>query len=827
MDTSEPFFEFPFQDSGLSLDARVDDLVSRLTLEEKIALLHQRQPAIPRLGIAAFTTGLEVIHGVAWLGEATVYPQAIGLASTWDTDLMQRVGSAVGDEARGFHVKTNGVSHLNVWSPVVDLLRDPRAGRNEEGYSEDPYLTGQMSIAFCSGLVGDDPFYLKTAPSLKHFFAYNNEEKRDVSNSNVTPRNLHEYYLKAFQPAIAAGKATGVMTSYNLVNGRPNTVSPYLNSMIRQWTPQTLMIVSDSFGPSNIAGSQQYYATHPESHAAAIKAGLDSFTDKNEDSSFTIEAVHAALSQGLLEEADIDNAVRHIFSIRIRLGEFDPDNPYSDITEHVINVPEHRDLARRAAQEQMVLLKNEGDILPLDTSAIKTIAVIGQRADQVLTDWYSGTLPYTISPLAAIRDKVGAGVSVHYAADNANGAAVDIARSADVAIVVLGNHPTCSAGWAQCPDQTEGKEAVDRQAIYLPTEGLIQEVYGANPRTIVVLVSSFPYTITWTDRNVPAILWSSHGGQELGSALADVLFGDYAPAGRLTETWYASLDGLPSILEYDIIKYNRTYQYYTGIPLYPFGHGLTYTTFRYGNLSLSTSSLSSAGEVEVSIDVTNTGPRDSEEVVQLYVHARQSRVKRPIKQLKAFARVRVNAGQTETVHFTLPAAELAIWDVTRERWVVELGVYDILIGRSSADIQLVAAVTVDGETIPSRNLRLLTRAECFDDYHGACLVDETRPSGTAVAAGSGDWIAFQDVDFGGWASQFVASVANEGASAASLEIRLDSPDGTLIGTIQAPVTGSRYDWTMTAAPVSGATGVHDVYLVFGGAMRIRMFQFLG
>lgn len=826
MDTSKASFDYPFRDTNLSLDARVDDLVPRLTLEEKIALLHQRQPAIPRLGIAAFNTGLEVIHGVAWLGEATVYPQAIGLASTWNTALMQQVGSAVGDEARGFHAKNQGKSHLNVWSPVVDLLRDSRAGRNEEGYSEDAFLTGQMSIAFCSGLVGDDPFYLKTAPSLKHFFAYNNEERRDVSNSNVTPRNMHEYYLKAFQPAIAAGKATGVMTSYNLVNGRPNTISPYLNSMIRQWTSQTLMIVSDSFGPSNIAGSQQYYATHPESHAAAIKSGLDSFTDKNEDSSFTIEAIRSALSQGLLEEADIDICLRHIFSIRIRLGEFDPDNPYSGITEAAILAPEHQQLARIAAQEQVVLLKNEGNILPLEASTLKSIAVIGLRANQVLTDWYSGTLPYSITPLAAIKDRASSNVAVHYTVDNANNAAVDIARSADVAIVVVGNHPTCNAGWAQCPDPTEGKEAVDRQAIDLPTEGLIREVYAANPRTVVVLVSSFPYTITWTDRNVPAILWSSHGGQELGHALADVLFGDYAPAGRLTQTWYASEEELPSILEYDIIKYNRTYQYYTGTPLYPFGHGLAYTTFRYHNLRLSAGSLSASGELGVSVDVTNTGPRDSDEVAQLYVHARQSRVKRPVKQLKGFARIHVKAGQTETARFTLPASELAIWDVTQNRWVVELGVYDILIGMSSADIRVVATVTVDGETIPSRDLRRLTRAENFDDYHGARLVDETKTSETAVGATTpGDWIAFQGVDFRDRVSEFVASVANEGTGEVSLEIRLDGPDGKLAGTAQVPPTGSRYDWATTAAPVSGATGIHDVYLVFGGALRIRTFQF--
>ena len=265
---------YPFQTPGLPLEERVRDLVGRLTLEEKLSLLPQDQAAVPRLGIRAFKTGTEVLHGVAWLGEATVFPQAIGLGSTWNPGLLQKIGEAVGDEMRGFAFRNPERNGLNVWSPVVDLLRDPRAGRNEEGVSEDPLLTAGMSIAYSTGLRGGHPFYLKTAPTLKHFFAYNNEDAREITDCSIDPRNLREYYWKAFQGAIAAGTALGVMTSYNLVNGRPNTLSPHLADAVRTWHSQTLFIVGDACGPSLIVDKQKYYPDHFESHAAALRAGL-------------------------------------------------------------------------------------------------------------------------------------------------------------------------------------------------------------------------------------------------------------------------------------------------------------------------------------------------------------------------------------------------------------------------------------------------------------------------------------------------------------------------------------------------------------------------
>ncbi len=826
MNKMESHAPYPFQNRNVSLSDRVADLVSRLTLAEKVSLLHQYQPAIPRLGLQSFKTGTEGLHGIAWLGEATVFPQAVGLASTWNLDLVKQVGSAVGDEARGYYFKNPEQHSLNIWAPVVDLLRDPRAGRNEEGYSEDPFLTGQMSMAYAGGLQGDDPFYLKTAPLLKHFFAYNHEANRDTSDVSLDPRNMHEYYLKAFQPALMAGKAAGVMTSYNLVNGRPTTLTPYLNSILRQWTDAPLFMVSDAVAPSNIVNSQSYYATHPEAHAAALKAGIDSFTDHDDDPSFTTEAIQAALAEGLLTETDIETAVSHILSMRIRLGEIDSENPYAGITDDVVNSPAHQTLALDAARQQMVLLKNEAETLPLDKQVLTRIAVIGQRADEVLTDWYSGTLPFVETPLAAIQKQIGLDVIVEYAVDNSDNAAVNLAQTADAVIVMVGNHPTCNAGWAECGEPTEGKETVDRQAMHLPTEELIKQLYAANPNTIVVLISSFPYTISWTNAHVPAIIWTSHAGQALGQALARVLFGDYAPAGRLIQTWYASEEDLPNILDYDIIKGERTYLYFPGTPLYPFGHGLTYTTFAYENLQLSKHVISATEEVTVSVTVTNTGSRASDEVVQLYVHAQQSRVKRPLKELKGFQRVHIEPGQTQTIQFGLPANDLAFWDVTREKWTVESGTYDILIGRSSADIKLAASLTVHGETIPPRDLTQLTRAENFDDYNGIKLVDETKAAGTAVAAiNTGDWILFKGADFGDGVHEFTATAANVTTETRSIEIRLDDPAGAVAGVVPVWPTGSVYRLTAVTTAINELVGSHDLYLVFDGNLRISTFNF--
>ncbi|WLW54616.1 glycoside hydrolase family 3 protein [Streptomyces sp. YU58] len=933
----------PFRDPALSVDRRVDDLLDRLTLDEKISLLHQYQAAIPRLGIQSFRTGTEALHGVAWLGEATVFPQAVGLASTWDPDLMERVGSAVGDEARGFQQERPAGWGLNLWAPVVNLLRDPRWGRNEEGYSEDPELTGALSTAYGEGLTGGDPDHLKTAPTIKHYLANNNEWHRTTTSSDLRPRVAKEYDEAAFKPAIEADAATGVMSSYNLVNGRPATVNPDLNDVVRTWTDRDLFNVSDAFAPGNLHGDQKYFPSVVEGDAAALKAGLDSFTDNDANSSVTTGAVKSALQQGLLEESDVDEAAGHILSVRVRLGEFDPGGGrYGSIDKSVINSPAHRRLAREAATEGAVLLKNQAGALPLKKSA-KDVAVVGPLADTLYTDWYSGTLPYAVTPADGIAAKLGvpqvaqsegvdrialknaatgkyvtAGTDadgeplketsasdtsaqfdvfdwgggvvtlrsaangkyvgynwssfvndqvqpggwfaqqqfkleaqpdgthllryagyeteepwwsnpVYVGPTDADGTlglvekdkaarytkdvvrdgiaeAVAAVKGKDTAVVVVGSNPSIN-----------GREAHDRTDMSLAPaqEALVKAVRKANPHTVVIVENSYPTTLGALQQEVPALLWTSHAGQETGNALADLLYGDANPSGRLTQTWYRSESDLPSILDYDIIKSDRTYQYFKGRPLYPFGHGLSYTTFRYGDLKR-------VGD-GYQVRVTNTGSRAGDEVVQLYVHQRVSRDKQPLKQLKAFEKVSLKPGESRTVRLPLTARDLAHWDVTRSRWVTESGTYDVMAGSSATDLRARTAWTVRGETIPPRDLARTTRAENFDDYSGVRLVDESKVRGTAVGTSAdGGWLKFADTRLGGGAGEVTARLAG---APGTLEVRLGSPTGPLAGTARFSGTSSPYTYETVTAGLAGVErGRVDVYLVLSGGVRMSTFS---
>ncbi|MCX5118433.1 glycoside hydrolase family 3 C-terminal domain-containing protein [Micromonospora sp. NBC_00362] len=960
---------YPFRDPHLPVNVRVDDLLGRLTQDEKISWLHQYQPAIPRLGIGLFKTGTEALHGVAWSTDidnngavvkarGTVFPQPVGMASTWNTDLIRQVGSAVGDEARGYHAQNPRVWGLNLWAPVVNLLRDPRWGRNEEGYSEDPLLTAEISTAYGSGMTGGDPNHLKSAPTLKHYLAYNNEVRRDVTSSNVPPRVLNEYDRAAFKPAIAADAATGMMAAYNLVNGRPATVDPDLATVVRDWTDQPLMNVTDAWAPNNLVASQGYYPTQAEGNAAIIKAGLNSFITDDTNAQPTITAIKQALATGLLTEADIDARIREILNVRFRLGEFDPGGGrYGGITPDVINSPEHQRLARQAAGEAMVLLKNERQALPLNPARTRKVAVLGPLADTLYSDWYGGDLPYQVTALDGIRERLGSSASVSgldgadrialkdvstgryvsatgttdadrvlgtgatpalvaqfdvvdwgqdvvtlrnaangrylgynwgpfltrdeqpngwyvqqqfklepqadgtvvlryvgyetkeswFGADTyvtigddgalklgastptaathfsreliSNGIhrAVAAAKAADTAVLVVGSNPFIN-----------GREAHDRTSTALSAgqEALVKAVARANPRTVLVLQTSYPVTIRWEQEHVPAIVWTTHAGAETGHAVADVLFGDRNPSGRLTQTWYRSDSQLPpDLLEYDIISSGQTYLYSRAKPLYPFGHGLSYTRFRYGQLRAGAQSVAADGTITASVDVTNVGSRTGTEVVQLYTHQRTSRDTTPIRQLKAFQQVKLAPGQTRTVTLRLPAADLAHWDVTRSKWVVESSVHDLMVGASVEDIRARAAVRVRGETIPARDLSRPTRAENFDRYAGARLVDETKPSGTAVGAtAAGQWISFDGSALRADARTFTAKVAKAGAGVGTIQIRLGSPTGRLLGTATVPSTGDDYRYVSTSTELARAVGTHDVYLVFDSPLRLAEFS---
>ncbi|GAA3337332.1 glycoside hydrolase family 3 protein [Amorphoplanes nipponensis] len=944
---------YPFRDPRLGLSARVGDLLGRLTLDEKIGLLHQYQPAVPRLGIAMFKTGTEALHGVAWSNDVdaggavvtargTAFPQAVGLASTWDPALLRRVGAAVGDEARGYHARDPRVFGLNLWAPVVNPLRDPRWGRNEEGYSEDPLLTGAIATAYGRGLEGDDPAHLRTAPTLKHYAAYNNEAGRDVTSATVPQRVLNEYERPAFRIPLRADAATGVMASYNLINGRPATVDPDLGGLVRQWAPRPLFNVSDAGAPGNLIRSQGYFATQPEADAAVLRAGLDSFTVDDGNGGPTVAAVKEALARGLLTEAEVNTAAGHALSIRFRLGEFDPDGgPYASIGPDVIDSPAHRALARETAGKATVLLKNSRGALPLRPGG--TVAVVGPLAGTLYTDWYGGELPYAVTAVDGIRERAasvttsdgadrialkdtatgryviatgttdadavtatgaaagpaaqfdlvdwGQGVAtlrnvatgrflgynwgplltrderpsgwfvqqqfkvepqadgsvvLHYAgyetqeswfgantyvtvgADGklalgsatAAGAAhfsrevigsgvaqaVAAARGADAAVVVVGSNPFIN-----------GREAHDRTTTALSESQhrLVEAVLAANPRTTVVLQTSYPDSIAWEQEHVPAILWTTHAGAETGHAVADVLFGAVNPAGRVPQTWPRSDDQLPAdLLDYDIISSGQTYLYSRQKPLYAFGHGLSYTSFRYSPLRTSTA----GGTVSVRLEVTNTGARAGDEVVQLYSHQRSSRVRQPVKQLRAFQRVSLAPGATTTVTLRFALADLAHWDVTRGRWALETSAHDLLAGASSADIRQRATLRVRGETVPARDLTRTTRAESFDAYRGALLVDESKARGTAV---SGGWIAFEDARLG---PAFTARVAKETAGSGTVEVRLGSPSGRLLGTATVAGAGDRYAYATTTARLAPVRGRHDVYLVLGAGVRLATFR---
>jgi beta-glucosidase len=484
------------------------------------------------------------------------------------------------------------------------------------------------------------------------------------------------------------------MASYNKMNGVPMTISPVLENVARKEWGQDGIICTDAGAMRNLVTSQKYSPDFDHAAASSVKAGIGQFLDRYPD------AVRGALKRGLLTETEIDEALKGNFRVMIRLGLLDPPSlvPYS----HIGSEPEdpwltekHKAIARLATQESIVLLKNSQNLLPLDKHAVKSIAVIGPRANEVLLDWYSGTPPYTVTPLEGIKRSVGPGVNVGFAANNDEDTAVKLARAADVAIVCVGNHPNggFDSVWGKVSMPSEGREAVDRQSIALEQEALVKQVYQANPRTIVVLISSFPYAINWTQENVPAILHMALNSQEEGNALADVLFGDYNPAGRLVQTWPRSLEQLPPMMDYDI-RNGRTYMYFKGEPLYPFGYGLSYTSFSYSNLRTSARSLPASGSILVKVDLKNTGSRAGEEVVQLYIKHLASSVQRPTQELKAFRRLALRPGEIRTVTLELKAEQLVYWDASRHRFVVERGSTEIMIGSSSADIKLKKLVKV-------------------------------------------------------------------------------------------------------------------------------------
>jgi len=698
---------YPFQNPDLPLEERVSNIVSLMTLDEKVAFLSSN-PGVERLGIKRMGH-VEGLHGLAqgtpggWGRRGpiatTTFPQSYGMGETWDPEIIRQSGAIEGNEARYVFQssKYKNRGGLIMRAPNADLGRDPRWGRTEECFGEDPFFNGTMAVAMIKGLQGEDSKYWLSASLLKHFFANSNEDNRTSTSSNFDIRQFYEYYSMPFHMGFVEGGAKCFMASYNLYNGVPCTVQPIIEEVaVKKWGVDGV-ICTDAGGFKNLTGSQKYFENTTQAGAGTVNAGINQYLDKNWEA-----PVKKAIEEGLLTEKRLDEDIKGTLRVFIRLGLLDPVDrvPYAKIgTDSTITAPwntqKNKDVVRLATQESIVLLKNKGNLLPLNKKTIKSIAMIGPRADEVVFDWYSSQAPYVVTPLTGVKNKVGKKVKVQFALGNDIAAAVSLAKSSDIAIVCVGNSPNQDNGWKKINNLSEGREDIDRKIITLDAqEELIKQVLAANPKTIVVLKSSFPYAINWTQENVPAIVHMAHSSQEEGSALADVLFGDYNPAGRLVQTWPKSLEQLPEMLDYNI-RDGRTYMYFKNEPLYPFGFGLSYTTFVWSNLKTSVGNLPKDGSITVNVDVENTGKLAGDEVVQLYVRHLNSQVTRPVQELKGFQRINLKAGEHKTVAIALPAQRLAYWDISKNDWQVERDSIEIRVGASSADIRLKQALKVE------------------------------------------------------------------------------------------------------------------------------------
>jgi beta-glucosidase len=706
--------DYPFRDAKLSDDQRIADLLGRLTLDEKVSLM-SGSPKIPRLSLV-LSSQVEGLHGLAlggpggWGGRGrqplptTTFPQEKGLGATWDVDLLKKIGALEGYEAR-FDYQSPAYSRggVVIRAPNADLSRDPRWGRTEESMGEDPYLVGTLTVAFARGLQGPDPKHWQAASLMKHFMANENEDGRTRTSSDFDERLFREYYSVPFRMGFEEGGSRAVMASYNAWNGTPMTVNPVLKDvMIREWGNDGL-ICTDGGALTLLVTGHHAFPDKEHAAAASVKAGINYFLDTYQPD------LTKALKDKLVSEAELDGVLTNLLRMYIRLGELDAPgvDPYASIGVNTGGElpPWEREsskaLARLATDESIVLLKNqggllknEGGLLPIDRTKVKTIAVIGQWTDEVLQDWYSGTYPYGVSILEGVSEAAGKGVKIVFT-DGSNAAeTADLAKKADIAIVVVGNHPTCNAGWDQCPVKSNGKEDVDRKTIVLEQEELVKQVFAANPKTIEVLRSSFPYAIVWSQEHVPAIVHMTHNSQEEGHGLADVLFGAYSPAGRLTQTWPTGDEQLLPILDYNLL-HGRTYLYSKDKPLYAFGFGLSYTTFKYESLTLSAPSVKADGTVQATVHVRNAGKRASDEVVQLYVQHLGSAVQRPIEELKGFKRVHIAAGAEQAVTFDLKPHDLAYWDAAAHAWKIEKESVRVLAGGSSDNLPVSAQVNVE------------------------------------------------------------------------------------------------------------------------------------
>lgn len=651
-------------DLSQPIAVRVKTLIQQMTLAEKASQLVSESDSIPRLNLPAYNYWNECLHGVARAGEVTVFPQAINLASTWDTVLVKRVASAISTEARLKYLEIG--KGLTYWSPTINMARDPRWGRNEETYGEDPYLTSRLGVAFVKGLQGDHPAYLKTVATIKHFVANNEENNRFSSSSQIPTKQLYEYYFPAYEACVKEADVQSVMTAYNAFNGVPPSGSRWLlGEVLRKEWGFDGFVVSDcgAIGVMN----WQHRVVNSLEEAAAL--GVNSGCDLECGTTYKEKLVQA-VKQGLISEATIDQALTRVLTARFKLGEFEPMElvPYNHYDKKLLAGKKFAELAYEAAVKSVVLLKNE-NLLPLSKEKTKSVAVVGPFADHNYLGGYSGQPPYSVTLLKGVKDLMGKRGKVNYL--NGIGASRDsivaAVKGVDVVLVALGS------------DEKMARENHDMTSIYLPEEQekLLKAIYQVNPRIVLVFHSGNPLTSEWADVHIPAIMQAWYPGQEAGRALADLLFGNENPSGKLPMTIYRAEDQLPDILDFDMWK-GRTYRYMKEDPLYGFGHGLSYTSFGFDGIQGS-DTLKSGTTLQCSVELSNTGKWTGEEVVQVYVSRENTPVYTyPLKKLVAFKKVKLAPGEKKRVEFNIPPRELSVWE--NGNWRMLTGKYTLFIG---------------------------------------------------------------------------------------------------------------------------------------------------
>ncbi|MDR2970134.1 MAG: glycoside hydrolase family 3 C-terminal domain-containing protein [Tannerellaceae bacterium] len=697
--------EYPFRNPDLPREERIEDLLGRLTVEEKVQQMMNQTPAIERLGIPPYDWWNEALHGVARAERATVFPQAIALAATFDEEALLETFQMVSDEARAkYHRYQKDGEYdrykgLTFWTPNINIFRDPRWGRGMETYGEDPFLTERMGLAVVKGLQGDDPNYFKTHACVKHYAVHSGPEwNRHEYNAESTPRDLWTTYLPAFEALVKEGNVQEVMCAYNRFEGTPCCSSDKLLTDIlrNDWGYDHILLSDcgaiDDFWKKDTRTPR--HETHPDAASASADAVLTG-TDLECGSSY--RALMDGLEKGLITEDQLDVSLRRLLKGRFELGMFDPDErvPFAQIPYSVVGSAKHAAQALDMARKSIVLLKNGNGILPL-SKEIRKIAVVGPNAADSTMLWanYNGFPDRTVTILDGIRNKLPdaeviyeLGCTHTESNDDYQATASKIKEAdADVIIFVGGISPRLEG--EEMPVDAEGFRKGDRTDIEIPKvqKELVKALKETTGKPVVyVLCTGSALALNWEDGNLDAVVNAWYGGQEAGTAVADVLFGDYNPGGRLPVTFYKSADQLPDFEDYKMA--GRTYRYMTQTPLYPFGYGLSYTTFDYRNGKLSADKTGKDQPVTFTVDLSNTGKTDGDEVLQLYV-AYPDHPEEPVKALKAFRRVHVKAGSTEQISISLQPETFRTFDDQTQTMAVRPGNYRILYGSSSADKDL-------------------------------------------------------------------------------------------------------------------------------------------